>query len=93
LRQIAIANVSVLTSSSFKEVSFEDAKYDQHGAFTKVLLDALGKDASDHLSGPISMTELAHYVSVHVPKLTGDQQHPHLDLNLSTDSNIFVAGQ
>jgi uncharacterized caspase-like protein/WD40 repeat protein len=93
LRQIAIANVSVLTSSSFKEVSFEDAKYDQHGAFTKALLDALGKDASDHLSGPISMTELAHYVSVHVPKLTGDQQHPHLDLNLSSDANIFVAGQ
>ena len=92
LRQtIATENVSVLTSSSSEEVSFEDAKYDRHGAFTKVLLDALGKDANDHLSGPVSTSELTHYVSTHVPILTNDKQHPRPAIMF--DSNIFVAGQ
>jgi uncharacterized caspase-like protein len=87
---IATANVSVLTSSSFDEVSFEDAKYDNHGAFTKALLDALGKGA-DHLLGSVSTTQLMHYVSTHVPNLTNDHQHPRPAIMF--DSNIFVAGQ
>jgi WD40 repeat protein len=89
LRQtIATENVSVLTSSSADEVSFEDAKYDRHGAFTKVLLDALGADANDHLSGLVSTTALTHYVSTHVPKLTDDKQHPRPAILF--DSNIFL---
>jgi WD40 repeat protein len=89
LRQtIAAENVSVLTSSSADEVSFEDAKYDRHGAFTKVLLDALGADAKDHLSGLVSTTALTHYVSTHVPKLTNDKQHPRPAILF--DSNLFV---
>jgi WD40 repeat protein len=92
LRQtIATENVSVLTSSTADEVSFEDAKYDRHGAFTKVLLDALGANANDHLSGLVSTTALTHYVSTHVPKLTNDKQHPRPAILF--DSNLFVVGQ
>jgi len=92
LRQtIATENVSVLTSSTANEVSFEDAKYDRHGAFTKVLLDALGGDAKDHLSGLVSTTALTHYVSTHVPKLTNDKQHPRPAILF--DSDLFVVGQ
>jgi hypothetical protein len=50
---ISASNVTVLTSSSANEFSREDEKW-YHGAFTKVLLDALGKAADD--SGLISMT-------------------------------------
>src|SRR5208282_1341315 len=92
LRQtIATENVSVLTSSSADEVSFEDAKYDRHGAFTKVLLDALGADAKDHLSGLVSTTALTHYVSTHVPQLTNDKQHPRPAILF--DSDILLVGQ
>jgi uncharacterized caspase-like protein len=38
---LASSNVTVLTSSTADKVSREDEKW-QHGAFTKVLLDALG---------------------------------------------------
>ena len=39
-------NVTVLTSSSGSETPFEDAKW-EHGAFTKVLLEALDDPAAD----------------------------------------------
>ena len=91
LRQtIATENISVLTSSSADEASLEDAKYDRHGAFTKVLLNALGADANDHLSGLVSTNGLADYVSTHVPKLTNEKQHPRQAILF--DSDIFVVG-
>ncbi len=43
---LAAGNVTVLTSSSGDEVSYEDKRW-QHGAFTKVLLDAFGDAEAD----------------------------------------------
>ena len=43
---LAAANVSVLTSSTGPEVSFEDPKL-EHGAFTKALLDAFDDPAAE----------------------------------------------
>ncbi|MFZ1885982.1 MAG: hypothetical protein WAU53_20870 [Rhodoplanes sp.] len=87
---LAANNVTVLTSSKADKVSREDEKW-QHGAFTKVLLDALSADDIDSdRNGVISMTDLSNYMEKNLLRLTdGDQQ---LGLNLRFLSDIFVAG-
>jgi hypothetical protein len=87
---ISAGNVTVLTSSTTNEFSREDGKWN-NGAFTKVLLDALGKDADEDHDGLISMSELTHYSSTHVSGLTGGQQHPGVEQRFESD--IFIAGQ
>lgn len=87
---IAASNVTVLTSSTGNEVSREDPKW-TNGAFTKVLLDALGKDADENHDGLISMSELTQYVSTHVVCLTGGQQHPGVEIRYIGE--VFIAGQ
>jgi hypothetical protein len=62
-----------------------------HGAFTKVLLDALGKDGDVNHDGLIWMTQLTHYVVTHVTDLTGGQQHP--GVSLGYEGTVFIAGQ
>lgn len=87
---ISASNVTVLTSSTTNEFSREDDKWN-NGAFTKVLLDALGKDADENHDGLISMSELTHYVATHVSGLTGGQQHPGVEQRY--EGEIFIAGQ
>jgi hypothetical protein len=67
--------VTVLTSSTGDEFSREDDKW-SNGAFTKVLLDALGKDGDVNHDGFIWMAQLTHYVVTHVTDLTHRQQLP-----------------
>src|SRR5262249_13398942 len=90
--QIASGNVTVLTSSKADQVSREDEKW-QHGAFTKVLLDALSGSAddidTDH-NGVITMAELTAYIEKHLLQLTGGEQQLGLDQRFYGD--IFVAG-
>jgi WD40 repeat protein len=89
---LATNNVTVLTSSTADKLSREDDKW-QHGAFTKVLLDALSGSAGDidtDRNGVISMAEFAAYIAKHLPELTqGDQQ---LGLDQRFEGDIFVAG-
>jgi hypothetical protein len=89
---LAASNVTVLTSSKADNLSREDEKW-QHGAFTKVLLDALSGSAydvdTDH-NGVISMAELTAYVEKHLSHLTGGEQQLGLDQRFQGD--IFVAG-
>ena len=87
---VAASNVTVLTSSTGNEFSREDDKWN-HGAFTKVLLDALGKDADENHGGLIWMTQLTHYVVTHVTDLTGGQQHPGVEQRF--EGTVFIAGQ
>jgi dipeptidyl aminopeptidase/acylaminoacyl peptidase len=87
---IAASNVTVLTSSTKKEFSREDEKWN-NGAFTKVLLDALGKDADEDHDGLISMSELTHYVDTHVRGLTEGQQNPGVEQRF--EGELFIAGQ
>ena len=89
VRQSA-SNVTVLTSSATNEFSGEDEKW-SNGAFTKVLLDALGKDADEDHDGRISMSELTHYVATHVRGLTEGQQHPGVEQRF--EGTVFIAGQ
>jgi WD40 repeat protein len=89
---LAASNVTVLTSSKADKLSREDEKW-QHGAFTKVLLDALSGSAYDidiDHNGVISMAELTAYVEKHLSHLTGGEQQLGLDQRFQGD--IFVAG-
>jgi hypothetical protein len=88
--RVSANNVTVLTSSTGNEFSREDVKWN-NGAFTKVLLDALGKDADENHDGLISMSELTYYVATHVPALTEGQQHPGVDQRFESD--LFIASQ
>ena len=66
---LAAGNVTVLTAD---KVSREDDKW-QHGAFTKVFLDALssGDDIDKDRRGVISMAHLTAYMAKHLDELTG----------------------
>jgi hypothetical protein len=89
---VASSKITVLTSSTADKLSREDEKW-QHGAFTKVLLDALSGSAddidTDH-NGVISMAELTAYVAKHLSDLTGGDQQLGLDQRFQGD--VFVAG-
>ena len=89
---LAASNVTVLTSSKADKLSREDEKWG-HGAFTKVLLDALSGSADDidiDRNGVISMAELTAYIAKHLSQLTGGDQQLGLDQRFQGD--IFVAG-
>jgi WD40 repeat protein len=89
---LAASNVTVLTSSTADKLSRELEKW-QHGAFTKVLLDALSGSAddidTDH-NGVITMAELTAYIAEHLGLLTAGEQQLGLDQRFQGD--IFVAG-
>lgn len=86
-----LPNVAVLTSSDSASPSFERDDW-QNGAFTKVLLGALGQDGDSDHDGLISMTELTAYLSEHLPRLTrGDHaQRPGVEVHYQGE--LFVSG-
>jgi uncharacterized caspase-like protein len=88
---LAAGNVTVLTSSTADKVSREDDKR-QHGAFTKVFLDALssGNDIDKDRRGVISMAELTAYMAKHLDELTGGDQR--LGLEQRFEGDLFVSG-
>jgi uncharacterized caspase-like protein len=89
---IALSNVTVLTSSTADKLSREDAAW-QHGAFTKVMLDALSGSAVDidtDRNGVISMLQLTAYVEKELSRLTAGQQQLGLDIRFQGD--ILVPG-
>jgi WD40 repeat protein len=84
---IAATNVTVLTSSSDKEMSQERPEW-QHGAFTKAVLDALIYADTDH-DGLIGPNEFAEYVGTRVLSLTGGAQTP--GMNSRYYDTLFAA--
>jgi hypothetical protein len=86
----SINNVTVLTSSQADKLSREDAQW-QNGAFTKILLEALGSAADKDHNGVISVTELIDYVSRRLPELTNNEQTPGGEARFFSD--ILVAGR
>jgi WD40 repeat protein len=86
---ISASNVTVLTSSTANEFSREDQNWG-NGAFTKILMEALGHDADENHDGVISMSELTRYIATRVPILTENAQHPGMDQRF--EGAIFVAG-
>ena len=85
---LAAANVSVLTSSTGTEVSYESPGL-QHGAFTKALLDAFDDPEADiNKNGLISTNGLAAYIANRVPMLTNEKQHPGMEVR--SDTTLFA---
>ena len=82
-------NITVLTSSSAAELSREDPKWG-NGAFTKIVLEALGGQADTDRNGRISVSELTGYLTRHVPGLTNGAQTPGVEMRF--DGDVFAAG-
>ena len=81
-RTLAGRNVTVLTSSSSDEDSWERDEW-RNGAFTEVLLEGLGRAGDTDSNGMISVEELVGYVSRQVRGLTGGKQNPAVEMRFS----------
>jgi DNA-binding beta-propeller fold protein YncE len=86
---LTASNVTVLTSSRGIEVSREDPQWN-NSAFTKAVLESLGRAADKDNNGMISMSELTAYLSVRVPELTGGLQHVGIEQGFQRE--LFAAG-
>lgn len=85
----AEAGITVMTSSSGKEFSYENPRWG-HGAFTKSLLEGVDGEADYNHDQVISLAELNLYISLRVKELTGGLQHPFTPINLFGDIPLFV---
>lgn len=83
------AGVTVMSSSSGKEFSYENASW-KHGAFTKGILEGLDGRADYNHDELISLLELNLYVTERVKELTRGQQHPYTPINLFGDIPLFI---
>ncbi|GAB4392406.1 MAG: hypothetical protein Tsb0032_07930 [Kiloniellaceae bacterium] len=83
------SNITVLTSSTSVQLSREDPLWG-NGAFTEILLEALGSRADSNSNGLISVSELTGYLTRHVRALTGGAQVPGVEMRF--DGDVFVAG-
>ena len=86
-----LANVTVLTSSNSAKPSFESKEW-ENGAFTKVFLGALGREADTNNDGLISVSELMAYMSEHLPRLTRDKGDQTPDMVVRFEGAMFVSG-
>jgi hypothetical protein len=84
---LAAPNVTVFTSSKPGEISVERAEW-RNGAFTEALLEALAR-ADTNRDGLIRVSDLSGYLSERVPALTGNRQHP--DVEIHFDARILAA--
>lgn len=85
--------LTVMTSSSGKEYSYETPKWG-HGAFTKAILEALEPtaemNADYNKDGVVTLAELNLFVTDRVKTLTGGRQHPFTPINLFGDIPLFM---
>ena len=65
----------IITASSANEVSVEKDEL-KHGVFTHYLLEGLRGKADTDNDSLITVDEVYRYVSEHVPRATGQEQHP-----------------
>jgi WD40 repeat protein len=86
---LTASNVTVLTSSRGTEVSREDPQWN-NSAFTKAVLESLGRAADTDHNGMISMSELTAYLSARVLELTGGRQHVGIEQGFQRE--LFAAG-
>jgi uncharacterized caspase-like protein len=84
-----LPNVTVLTSSSSAAPSLERDDW-QDGAFTEVLLRALGKDGDADQNRLISMTKLTGYLSEQLPRLSASTQPQQPGMEVRFQSEVFV---
>ena len=88
-RVLAGRNITVLASSGATEISRERVEWG-NGAFTEVLLEALGKAGDTDGTGMVSVQELAGYIDRRLPVLTGRTQTSAIETHFSGD--LFSSG-
>jgi hypothetical protein len=81
-------NVTVFTSSTAGEVSVEHPDW-ANGAFTEALLEAL-RQADYDGDALIRLSDLSRYLAERVPVLTGNRQHPDVEI-IGQDVRILAA--
>lgn len=69
-------SLAILTASESAQVSYENAKFDQHGVFTYFLLQGLKGAADVDGNGIVSLGELIEYVREKVRDATQSKQIP-----------------
>jgi WD40 repeat protein len=69
------SGVVVMTASTGAEQSFESDKW-SHGAFTKAVLEGIAGKADYDKDHAVYVSELDHYVTSRVQRLTEGRQHP-----------------
>lgn len=74
-QEVALPGLNILTSSSSSERSREDPAWG-NGAFTSIVLRAIGGAADGNKDGFVSANEFAEYVLNEVPNLTNGSQRP-----------------
>jgi hypothetical protein len=68
--------MAILTASEAAQLSFENAKWEQHGVFTYFLLKGLRGEADEDHDGIVSLGEILEYVRDRVRSATNSQQIP-----------------
>ncbi|MBS4027850.1 MAG: hypothetical protein KGZ58_04345 [Ignavibacteriales bacterium] len=86
-----IDSASVFLGSSSIEISNEGKEWNDHGAFTKVLLDGLSGTADVNHDGNVSVGEIQEYLTKTVPMETLSQQHP--EFNGTLNKNFILSKQ
>ncbi len=81
--------VTVMTSSSGKEYSYENPNWG-HGAFTKAILEGLDGQADINQNQVITLMELEYFVGERVKELTGGRQHPYTPIKLSGNIPLYI---
>ncbi|MDR2159890.1 MAG: caspase family protein, partial [Treponema sp.] len=75
VRSLMDTNAFVFTSSRGTELSQERAELG-HGVFTWSILSALKGEVAAAAQGSVSVLGLSGFVSLDVPRITNDEQHP-----------------
>ena len=81
-RSLAGRNVTVLTSSDGTQSSWENERW-RNGAFTEIVLEALGRAADANDDGMVNIEELVGHVTAQVGALTGGKQTPQVEMQFS----------
>jgi uncharacterized caspase-like protein len=75
VRSLMDTNAFVFAASRGNELSYEDPKLG-HGYFTHSVMSALKGAPAALAQGNVSVLSMSGFVSLDVPRLTGDRQHP-----------------
>ena len=74
----------MLTSANSEQVSVEKPEW-QNGAFTEVLPQAFGREADANRDGLLSTAGLTDYIAEHLPRLTGGEQTPGIEVRFRSE--------
>ncbi len=62
-----------------------------HGVFTSCLLEGLRGHADTNRDGRVIFEELAKYLNIEVPRMTNNQQHPHINTTRISTNQITLS--